>query len=75
MCASGRRFIRPLPKSGTLLMTIMIYHNPACGTSRNVPTLIRNSDDEPRIIAFLKATFRVTAVPYGTAGPAARPAS
>ncbi|EFG84132.1 hypothetical protein GXY_09509 [Novacetimonas hansenii ATCC 23769] len=53
----------------------MIYHNPACSTSRNVPTLIRNSDDEPRIIAFLKATFRVTAVPDGTAGPAARPAS
>ncbi|GFE94853.1 arsenate reductase (glutaredoxin) [Acetobacter persici] len=35
-------------------MTITIYHNPACGTSRNVLALIRNSGDEPRIIEYLK---------------------
>ena len=28
-------------------MTITIYHNPACGTSRNVLGLIRNSGVEP----------------------------
>lgn len=35
-------------------MTITIYHNPACGTSRNVLGLIRNSNEEPAIIEYLK---------------------
>lgn len=35
-------------------MTITIYHNPACGTSRNVLALIRNRGEEPRIIEYLK---------------------
>lgn len=33
---------------------ITIYHNPACGTSRNVLALIRNSGEEPTIIEYLK---------------------
>ena len=33
---------------------ITIYHNPACGTSRNVLGLIRNSGVEPRVIEYLK---------------------
>ncbi len=33
---------------------ITIYHNPACGTSRNVLGLIRNSGEEPIIIEYLK---------------------
>jgi len=35
-------------------MTVTIYHNPACGTSRNVLGLIRNTGQEPRIIEYLK---------------------
>ena len=35
-------------------MTITIYHNPNCGTSRNVLGLIRNSGEEPTIIEYLK---------------------
>jgi arsenate reductase (glutaredoxin) len=35
-------------------MTNTIYHNPACGTSRNVLALIRNSGEEPRVIEYLK---------------------
>ena len=35
-------------------MTITVYHNPACGTSRNVLALIRNSGEEPQIIEYLK---------------------
>jgi len=35
-------------------MSIVIYHNPACGTSRNVLGLIRNSGEEPAIIEYLK---------------------
>ncbi len=35
-------------------MTITIYHNPKCGTSRNVLAMIRNSGDEPAIIEYLK---------------------
>ncbi len=33
---------------------ITIYHNPACGTSRNVLALIRNTGDEPVVIEYLK---------------------
>jgi arsenate reductase len=35
-------------------VTITIYHNPACGTSRNVLGLIRNSGEEPHVIEYLK---------------------
>ncbi|MFZ3119590.1 MAG: arsenate reductase (glutaredoxin) [Variovorax sp.] len=33
---------------------ITIYHNPNCGTSRNVLALIRNSGEEPEVIEYLK---------------------
>ncbi len=33
---------------------ITIYHNPACGTSRNVLALIRNSGEAPTVIEYLK---------------------
>ena len=36
------------------MTTIAIYHNPDCGTSRNVLALIRNSGVEPTIIEYLK---------------------
>ena len=35
-------------------MTVTIYHNPACGTSRNVLQMIRDSGVEPKIIEYLK---------------------
>ncbi|MDP1978910.1 arsenate reductase (glutaredoxin) [Undibacterium sp.] len=35
-------------------MTITIYHNPDCGTSRNTLALIRNSGTEPEVIEYLK---------------------
>ena len=33
---------------------IIIYHNPACGTSRNTLGLIHNCGVEPRIVEYLK---------------------
>lgn len=36
------------------MSSITIYHNPACGTSRNVLGLILNSGAEPTIIEYLK---------------------
>lgn len=36
------------------MKTITIYHNPKCGTSRNVLALIRNSGVEPEVIEYLK---------------------
>ena len=33
---------------------ITIYHNPACGTSRNVLALIRNTGAEPTVVEYLK---------------------
>jgi len=35
-------------------MTVTIYHNPACGTSRNTLALIRNAGVEPEVIEYLK---------------------
>lgn len=33
---------------------IIVYHNPACGTSRNVLALIRNAGGEPHVVEYLK---------------------
>jgi arsenate reductase len=33
---------------------LIIYHNPACGTSRNVLAMIRNAGIEPHVIEYLK---------------------
>lgn len=35
-------------------MSVTIYHNPACGTSRNALAMIRASGEEPEIIEYLK---------------------
>jgi arsenate reductase (glutaredoxin) len=35
-------------------MNVAIYHNPACGTSRNVLGFIREAGIEPTIIEYLK---------------------
>jgi arsenate reductase len=35
-------------------MDVIVYHNPSCGTSRNVLAMIRNSGVEPHIIEYLK---------------------
>ena len=34
--------------------SVTIYHNPQCGTSRNVLALIRNTGIEPQVIEYLK---------------------
>ncbi|NNM57267.1 arsenate reductase (glutaredoxin) [Acidocella sp.] len=35
-------------------MSVTIYHNPACGTSRNTLAMIRNAGIEPVVIEYLK---------------------
>lgn len=35
-------------------MTVTIYHNPNCGTSRNTLAMIRQSGEEPTVIEYLK---------------------
>ncbi len=35
-------------------MSVVIYHNPKCGTSRNTLAMIRQSGEEPEIIEYLK---------------------
>ena len=35
-------------------MTVTIYHNPACGTSRNTLAMIRATGTEPTVIEYLK---------------------
>ena len=49
---------------------ITIYHNPACGTSRNVLALIRHAGLEPVVVEYLKtppdkATLRALAAATG----------
>jgi arsenate reductase len=35
-------------------MTVTIYHNPGCGTSRNTLAMIRQSGEQPVVIEYLK---------------------
>jgi len=35
-------------------VTVTIYHNPSCGTSRNTLAMIRQSGAEPEVIEYLK---------------------
>ena len=35
-------------------MSVTIYHNPACGTSRNALAIIRQSGEAPEVIEYLK---------------------
>ena len=39
---------------GGPMMSVTIYHNPACGTSRNTLAMIRQSGEEPEVIEYLK---------------------
>ena len=36
------------------MSSITIFHNPACGTSRNVLAMIRNSGEEPEVVEYLQ---------------------
>jgi arsenate reductase (glutaredoxin) len=38
----------------SISVAVTIYHNPACGTSRNTLALIRNAGVEPTVIEYLK---------------------
>jgi len=51
-CIAARQ-ARPL-KEADSPVTITIYHNPKCGTSRNVLAMIRESGVEPVVIEYLK---------------------
>lgn len=46
MICSRSFFVDAMPK-------VQIYHNPACGTSRNTLALIRNAGIEPEVIEYL----------------------
>ena len=37
-------------------MSVTIYHNPDCGTSRNTLAMIRQSGTEPTVVEYLKTT-------------------
>jgi len=36
------------------MQDVIIYHNPACGTSRNTLAMIRNAGIEPHVVEYLK---------------------
>jgi len=40
--------------AGGSAMTVTIYQNPGCGTSRNALAIIRQSGEEPEVIEYLK---------------------
>ena len=35
-------------------MTVVIFHNPKCGTSRNAPALLREQGVEPTVVEYLR---------------------
>lgn len=37
-----------------MAVNVVIYHNPACGTSRNTLAMIRNAGIEPHVVEYLK---------------------
>ena len=41
----------------TMTPTLTIFHNPSCGTSRNVLALIRDAGIEPTVIEYLKTPY------------------
>ena len=41
-------------------MTITIFHNPGCGTSRNVLAALRDSGHAPQVVEYLKAGWTET---------------
>jgi arsenate reductase len=42
------------PREEAPVVEVTIYHNPACGTSRKVLGLIRDSGVEPKVVEYLK---------------------
>lgn len=38
---------------------VTIYHNPACGTSRNTLTMIRAAGYEPRVVEYVEAGWTI----------------
>ncbi len=49
---------RPEPSRrnhGLSLVTVTIFHNPKCSTSRNVLAMIRERGEEPEIVEYLKS--------------------
>src|SRR5581483_4910699 len=51
----SRRVRAPINSSeGRKLMKVTLYHNPKCGTSRNVLDIIRAKGIEPTIVEYLK---------------------
>lgn len=55
-------------------MSVTIYHNPDCGTSRNTLAMIRQSGAEPTVIEYLKTppsreTLKPTYRSDGNIGP------
>ena len=38
-----------------MVVDIIIYHNPECGTSRNTLAMIRNAGIEPHVVEYLKS--------------------
>ena len=45
---------QPAVEEGSADVSVTIYHNPACGTSRNTLAMIRQSGEEPEMIEYLK---------------------
>ena len=44
-------------------MSVTIYHNPSCGTSRNALAMIRQSGEEPEVVEYLKLCPETEAPP------------
>ena len=69
LVSSGRNGVSP-----TAMSDVTIYHNPACGTSRNTLALLREKGIEPKVVEYLKTgwTKETASRPAQAPGPSAR---
>lgn len=55
-------------------MTVTVFHNPNCGTSRNVLQMVRDAGHEPEVVDYLKAGWTVETLTALLKAMKARPA-
>jgi arsenate reductase-like glutaredoxin family protein len=53
-------------------MAIVIYHNPACGTSSNTLAMIRQSGEQPEVIEYAMSLLVIQSASLCTSTTAAR---
>lgn len=61
LCTANGRYASRRPQESTAMkptiFDITLFHNPSCGTSRNVLALVREAGYEPRVVDYFKTPY------------------